>query len=119
MTAHTDRTWTRRKLLAAAGLLIVAAAARPARADEFDDLRASGVIAERFDGFVMLKDPGNGPQAVVDKVNAERKAIYADRAKQQGVAADQVGQVYAAQIMSAAPSGTWFLGADGNFARKP
>jgi hypothetical protein len=122
MTASWTALWTRRKLaglVAAAAMLALLPPLEVALADELDDLRASGVIAERYDGFVMLKDPGNGPQATVDKVNAERRAIYEERAKQQGVAANEVGQVYAAQIMSAAPSGTWFLAADGSFARKP
>jgi hypothetical protein len=88
-------------------------------ADDLDDLRASGAVAERYDGFVMVKDGGGNAQSVVDRVNAERQAIYAERAKQQNVTAEAVGQVYAAQIMAAAPSGTWFLGADGSFARKP
>jgi uncharacterized protein YdbL (DUF1318 family) len=120
MTARWTAPWTRRTLL---GLIAAASVAAfplaAALADELDDLRASGVVAERFDGYVMLKSPGSGPQGVVDKVNAERRAIYEERAKQQGVAADQVGQVYAAQIMGSAPSGTWFLGADGNFVQKP
>ena len=121
MTASWNSTWTRRSVLglnASTAILLALPPLRMAWADDLDDLRASGVIAERYDGFVMLKD-GSGPQGVVDRVNAERKAIYAERAKQQNVTADAVGQVYAAQIMSAAPSGTWFLAADGSFARKP
>ena len=122
MTASWNSTWTRRRvlgLIASTAALLALPPLRMAWADDLDDLRASGVIAERYDGFVMLKDGGGSAQGVVDKVNAERQAIYAERAKQQNVTADAVGQVYAAQIMSAAPSGTWFLAADGSFARKP
>lgn len=121
MTASWNSSWTRRRvlgLIGSAAVLLALPYVPVAQADEFDDLRAAGVIAERYDGFVMLKD-GGGPQGIVDRVNAERQAIYAQRAQQQGVAAAEVGQVYAAQIMSAAPSGTWFLAADGSFARKP
>lgn len=110
----------RRSLLAA--LLLLAMARLPAAADdsELNALRAQGVVAERYDGYVVVKDPSGGSAAktVVDKVNAERRAIYEARAKQQGVTADQVGQVYAGQIIQKAPPGTWFLAADGSWTRK-
>jgi uncharacterized protein len=123
MTASWNPSWTRRRvlgLIASAAIFAALPLARIAWAQDLDQLRAAGVIAERYDGYAMLKDPGNGgAQGVVDKVNAERQAIYAERAKQQGVTADAVGQVYATQIMAKAPSGTWFLAADGSFSRKP
>jgi uncharacterized protein YdbL (DUF1318 family) len=110
----------RRSFLAA--LLLLAAALHPAAADDtaLNDLRARGVVAERYDGYVMVRDPSGGAaaQAVVDRVNAERRAIYEARAKEQGVSADQVGQVYAGQIIQKAPPGTWFLAVDGSWTRK-
>ena len=55
---------------------------------------------------------------MVDAVNAKRRAIYAARAKEQGTAADQVGRVYARQILGKAPAGTWFLQESGKWVRK-
>jgi len=92
---------------------------RSAVADQFDDLRAQGVIAERYDGFVMVRDPSvSNAQTIVNRVNGERKALYEARAKEQNVTADQVGQVYAAQILAKAPSGTWFIAVDGSSFQK-
>jgi uncharacterized protein YdbL (DUF1318 family) len=101
-------------LLSAAGPIL------PARADDaqLNNLRAQGAIAERFDGYVMVKNNVSGAQAVVDRVNAERRAIYEARAKEQGVTAADVGQVYAGQIIQKAPKGTWFLAADGSWTQK-
>ncbi len=103
-------------------VLSTLAAATPARADDaqLNSLRAQGVIAERFDGYVMVKDNSTGAtaQSVVDRVNAERRAIYEARAKAQGVTANEVGQVYAGQIIQKAPKGTWFLGADGSWTQR-
>ena len=103
-------------------LLSTFAASAPARADDaqLNSLRAQGVIAERFDGYVMVKDNSTGAtaQSVVDRVNAERRAIYEARAKAQGVTANEVGQVYAGQIIQKAPKGTWFLAADGSWTQK-
>ena len=55
---------------------------------------------------------------MVDAVNAKRRAIYAERAKEQGTTADQVGRVYARQILTKAPAGTWFLKESEEWVRK-
>ena len=117
------RYFTRFALFGLLALLLSAfAASAPARADDaqLNSLRAQGVIAERFDGYVMVKDNSTGAtaQSVVDRVNAERRAIYEARAKEQGVTAADVGQVYAGQIIQKAPKGTWFLAADGSWTQK-
>ena len=78
-------------------------------ADQLDDLRASGAVGEAFDGFA---------QAFVDNLNEQRREIYVKRAKSQNVSVDQVGRVYAAQILSKAPKGTWILGENGKWTQK-
>ncbi|MGH6939221.1 YdbL family protein [Hypericibacter sp.] len=118
------RYFTRFALFGLLALVLSAfAATGPARgADDaqLNSLRAQGTIAERFDGYVMVKDNSTGAtaQSVVDRVNAERRAIYEARAKAQGVTANEVGQVYAGQIIQKAPKGTWFLAADGSWTQK-
>jgi uncharacterized protein YdbL (DUF1318 family) len=103
-------------------LLPAFAATLPAHAEDpqFNSMRAQGIIAERFDGFVMVKNSSTGAtaQGIVDRINAERRAIYAARAQQQGVTANEVGQVYASKIIQQAPKGTWFLAADGSWTQK-
>lgn len=98
-------------VLLAAGLNVT-----PATAQSLDDLRASGAIGERFDGLTVARD--SGAAGAVAKINAKRKEIYAKRATDQGVPADQVGRVYAKEIMEDAPPGTWFQTPDGKWARK-
>jgi uncharacterized protein YdbL (DUF1318 family) len=106
--------------LAAAAFLATALWAAPGQAQSLDALRASGVVAERYDGQVVLRQPNAAPdvRALVERVNAERVRIYAQRAREQNVPADQVGRVYAAEIMQKAPAGTWFLGEGGSYVRK-
>ncbi len=104
-------------LMAALGVLC---APSPALAQSLDQLRAQGVVAERFDGYVEVRQ-GNAPAAVkaqVDKVNAERRAIYRKRASEQGVQADQVARVYAKQILKSAPKGTFFRQENGKLVQK-
>ena len=97
--------------------LVVSVWALPAQAQDLNQLRASGVIGERFDGYAEAIDPAY--LDLVRQVNGQRNAIYKQRAAEQGVAPDQVGRVYATEIMGNAPSGTRFLKEDGTWASKP
>ncbi len=112
----------RRRFLSIMVALPVAAAAAlfpvAAGAQSLNELRASGAVGEGNDGFARVRKAGGGARSVVDAVNAKRRAIYAERAKEQGTAADQVGRVYAGQILGKAPAGTWFLKESGEWVRK-
>jgi len=103
-------------------VLAVAAAlgASSAAAADFDELRSEGVIAERYDGYVELREEGDGgAKAVVEKVNARRRKLYEKRAEEQDVDVEEVGKVYAEQIVVQAPEGTYFLKPDGEYVQKP
>lgn len=103
-------------VLAAVAALVVAA---PAVAADLDRLRANGVIAERYDGLLELRKSGDaGAKQLVQKVNERRRELYRKRAESQGVSVEQVGKVYAQQILEDAPKGTYFLKPDGSYVRK-
>ena len=89
-----------------------------AGAADLDALRKSGAVGERFDGLAVVRDGDGTAKKVVDAVNAKRSQIYADRAKEKGVPAVEVGKVYAKEIAEKAAAGTWFLGADGKWLQK-
>jgi len=111
------RTW----LLALSALLVVLAlASGPASAQSLDALRAAGVVGERFDGLAAVRDPGASAEvrSLVQQVNQQRQQIYGQRAGQEGVPIDQVGRVYAAEILRNAPAGTWFLAENGQWVQK-
>ena len=102
-----------------AALLALATTAN-AQDSRLDDLRKAGAIGERYDGMAVVR-PANADatvKALVDQVNAKRKAIYEENAKKQGAPAQEVGKVYAQQIAGKAPGGTWFLGEDGKWVQK-
>ncbi len=84
-----------------------------------DAPRAAGLVGERFDGFAVAR--GTVPSdiaALVEKVNAERRAIYTQRAASQRVPVLEVGKVYALEILKSAQAGTWFLGENGQWSRR-
>ena len=106
--------------LLAASLFAVTLGALPAAAQSLNKLRSSGVVGERYDGLAVVRDASTSSKvrATVAEVNAKRRRIYAKRAAEQGVPADQVGRVYAQEIFRKAPPGTWFLGEDGRWTKK-
>ena len=93
--------------------------AGPAFAADLDTLRAEGVIAERYDGYVELRS-GGGAEAkqLVEQVNDKRRAIYRKRADKQGVPVEQVGRVYAKQLLEKIPEGTYVRKPDGSYVQK-
>lgn len=104
-----------RLLLALLLALPLAVAAQP-----LDDYRAQGIIAERFDGYVELRvdDAPAEARRLVQEVNAQRRELYQERARSQGVPAEEVGKVYAETIMERAPAGTYFRMPGGHYVRR-
>jgi len=90
----------------------------PVQAASLGELRASGAIGERHDGYTVVRNNAAGAAEIVSKVNAERRRIYQTRATQQKTSVEAVGAVYASQIFANAPAGTWFLTANGAWRRK-
>lgn len=102
-------------------LLAMAAAALPplagtAGAQTLDALRAAGKIGERYDGYAVARDPALAD--MVAQINAKRREIYEQQAKKQGVPVEQVGAVYASELVPDLPAGTPVLTADGKWLTK-
>lgn len=91
-----------------------------AAAQSLDAYRAQGVIAERFDGYVEVRADEAPAEArrLVQEVNAQRRELYQERARSQGVPAEEVGKVYAETIMERAPAGTYFRMPGGHYVRR-
>ncbi len=111
----------RRAFTALIAVLVLAfALPGAALAQSLDSYRAEGVIAERFDGLVELR-ADNAPAAarqIVEDVNQKRRQIYESRAQEQGVPSEEVGKVYAKEILQKAPPGTYFKQPNGSYVRK-
>jgi uncharacterized protein YdbL (DUF1318 family) len=105
-------------ILAAALTAAGAGTAPDAVAQTLNQLRAQGVIGERYDGRAVARKATPAVKKVVAGVNAKRLSIYSQRARKQGVSPAQIGTVYAKQIMKRAPKGTWFQVKNGRWSRK-
>jgi uncharacterized protein YdbL (DUF1318 family) len=123
----SDRARGRRALLRLGALLLLSLAtlATPfsteaqSQARLLDPPRAAGQVGERYDGFAVAHGavPPN-IAALIDQVNAERRAVYAERARSEGAPVEAIGKIYAGEIIKSAPAGTWFLAENGQWTRK-
>lgn len=95
--------------------LALASSAIPARADSLEDLRASGAIGESYNGYAVAREPSARKEA--DEINAKRRSIYQEKAIAQGIDIEQVGKVYAEEIIRKVPPGTW-IQINGQWKRK-
>jgi hypothetical protein len=110
------RRWFSLLSLLAVATLALPLLSGPVSAQTLDELRASGKVGERYDGFAVARDPSAAD--LVAEVNARRRGVYEQRAAEQGVSVEAVGAVYAKEIVDQVPAGTWVLTADGEWRRK-
>ena len=91
-------------------------AAGDAVAQDWKQLRASGALGERYDGFLVARD--SAAASVAAEVNKQRRDLYIERAAEQGTTVDQVGRIYFQENLSRLPNGTWILLEDGSWVQK-
>ena len=105
-----------RAMVLAATVLVLGLSGPPALAQSLDQLRASGAVGERYDGYAEALQ--SGAAGVVQQVNAKRRQIYQQTADKEGASVDQIGRVYARQIFAKAPPGTKLLQENGSWVTK-
>ncbi|MEQ8395904.1 YdbL family protein [Thalassobaculum sp.] len=92
----------------------------PAMALDLDAAKAQGWIGERRDGYIGLavaSAPAEA-RALVDTVNAERRAAYQSVAEQNSVPRDQVEALAGQKLIGRAAPGTFVMDAAGRWIRK-
>jgi uncharacterized protein YdbL (DUF1318 family) len=90
----------------------------PARADSLDDAKAKGLVGERIDGYVGAVGTDGESQALVEEVNAARRARYGDIAAKRGALIEAVAQIAGKKLIERAGPGHYVMGADGEWTRK-
>ncbi|MEM6492158.1 MAG: DUF1318 domain-containing protein [Pseudomonadota bacterium] len=91
-----------------------------AAANPLDDARAQGWLGERPDGYIGLVDPSApaSAKALMDDVNAKRRALYAQRAAAAGVRISDYQAIAAGEIFDSLPRGVFVMDASGAWSRK-
>jgi uncharacterized protein len=92
----------------------------PALAGPLDDAKAAGLVGERIDGYLGVVDSGAPAEVkrLVDQINAERQARYAEIAQKQGAPVQAVAQIAGEKLIQRAGGGEYVMGADGQWRRK-
>jgi hypothetical protein len=110
--------------VAASGLALalIAALTAPAAASGIDLARAKGMgaVGERIDGYVgvVIAQTSAPIQAVVNNVNAKRRAAYEEIAKKNGTTVGAVEVLAGERLIARASKGEWVTDADGAWRRK-
>jgi uncharacterized protein YdbL (DUF1318 family) len=87
---------------------LFAASATQAFALDLETARTKGLIGEVDDGYIAIP-PGKGVevQQLVETVNLERRAVYTDIAKKNGISVEVTGQRTFEKRYPGFPVGTW------------
>jgi uncharacterized protein YdbL (DUF1318 family) len=87
---------------------LFAASAASAFALDLETARSKGLIGEVDDGYIAIP-PGKGTEAqqLVENVNQERRAVYTDIAKKNGISVEATGQRTFEKRYPGFPAGTW------------
>lgn len=113
---NAKRSWALRLTALLAGLLLSLAAA----AASLDTAKADGLIGEKPDGYLGLvrSDAPADVKALVDDVNAKRKARYQEIAKQQGAPLSEVEKVGGQTAIDKTRSGHYVMDSSGRWRKK-
>ncbi len=85
-----------------------------------DAAKASGVVGEQADGFLGLVTGSASSEirAAVNEINALRREAYRSMAKQKGETIENVGKVFALDLIGRVPSGQMYRDGNGSWQRK-
>jgi len=106
--------------IGAIALLVLGLGIGAAQAGPLEDAKAEGLVGERIDGYVGVVDSGapGSVKSLVNQINAEREAKYAQIAQKQGAPVAAVAQIAGRKLIERAPRGEYVMGADGRWQRK-
>lgn len=88
-----------------------------ARLPVIDALKAKGAVGENNRGYLEFRGPAEKAE-VVKAENADRSALFAGIAAQQGTTAEVVGRRFAVKFRDLARPGEWFQDDAGTWRKK-
>ena len=86
-----------------------------------DAAKAAGTVGERADGYLGLVTGDAAPDVRrrVNEINAKRRALYEQLARETGTTVQEVGIITGEKQYAQTVSGHYYMGADGRWVAKP
>jgi len=112
---------TRLFSLVTASLILLMVALVPigeAFAGPLDDAKAQGLVGEQADGYLGAVGGDGNAQAIVNQINAKRRAKYAEIAGKRGAPPDAVAKIAGKKLIERTPKGQFVKGSDGRWVKK-
>jgi len=90
-------------------------------ASDLDAARDAGVVGERRKGYIglVVENPTAEQKALVERINAGRRAQYEKVAERTGATVGEVAVLTAERLMREAKAGHYVQAADDGWVRKP
>lgn len=98
--------------------LLAMLVATPAFALDLHSARQQNLVGEGRDGYAVALSGGNEVKALVNEVNAKRRAEYQRIAKGNGQPVDVVAALAASQIVSGLGAGESYQASDGSWKKR-
>ena len=107
----------RGKVLLAGAVLIagISSAAFAQRDPAYAAARAAGQVGEQPNGYLGVVSGGASAQAIVDKINIQRKATYAEKAQAAGVTINDYGVTFGCNLIAQTQPGEKYKAPDGSW----
>jgi uncharacterized protein YdbL (DUF1318 family) len=99
--------------------LVTVAVAAAAQTPQVDAARQTGIVGERYDGYLGIAgaaSPALRSQAAA--INIRRRSLYSNLAASKGVAPQEVGITAGCQLLARVQVGEAYLLADGAWRRR-
>ena len=106
------------RFLIAAILMMVAPAAM-AQTPAVEAARASGLVGERYDGFIGIAGPASpAVRAQAARINIQRRSLYSSLAARKGVSPQDVGITAGCELLARVGTGEAYLWPDRVWRRR-
>jgi uncharacterized protein len=100
-------------------LTLLLAAPAVAQAPAVDAARASGVVGERYDGYMGFAGaPSPALRSQVATINIRRRALYSNLAAKRGASPQEVGITAGCQLLARVGVGEAYMLSDGAWRRR-
>lgn len=105
-----------KKMIVGAMLVAGFATAAVAQRDPaYAAARAGGQVGEQPNGYLGVVSGGASVQAIVDKINIQRKALYAEKAQAAGVTINDFGVTSGCNLIEQTQPGEKYKAPDGSW----